>query len=249
MAKKIIYFALIFSLLSSIKSIDSIEINEENDCPNYRPIFCAVNRTQTCVNSQILCDCPPGYIKCRFLQNCVPKKYSYICPSNLYLYEFKFSRLSLKEYCSSNLRVDFHCSRFKPSLMSCPLGYYLCPDLTCKENLENCKFDYDTINYYNEADYYKVRCPNQEYSNSNFCKPLTSCHNLNNVVCPDGICYENDLKCTSKEGNHIIKGIDYAYSVNNDFVVTCGDRYNLQTQKYDDYDSSLPGECFLYNPN
>ena len=114
----------------------------------------------------------------------------YLCPSS--------KNVSCSRYKDYPILCDDSICRkskdLQPSKIVCPIGAILCADLSCKENINDCYFDYPQCKSKNK----KFRCPTQEcVSFPHECYTTITCKDPNHYVCPDGTCVENEIFCPS----------------------------------------------------
>ncbi len=166
--------------------IDCVEPADKCKEDKTKPFWCLVNGTYTCTKSQVDCDCPKGYIKCKIQNYCVPENrpdmctsYStQFCPPGTVKYEDGFCR-------SKDSRM--------PNQRVCPIGKVLCADLSCRDNYDEC-----VVTEVRPSN--KFRCVGQHLKNSFLLCPSTfTCKNENEVVCPDLECVENEIMCKGIE--------------------------------------------------
>ena len=167
-----------------------IDCYQKNSCSNQplTPISCLVNNRSTCVKSQVECDCPVGYIKCDYMNVCVPISKDFLCSFNLQL---DCKKLFPKKpyFCPDGI-----CRASKddcPSQRVCPYGLNLCPDLSCQKDRSNC-------NSYDDCHGDQIKCPDQTcVKNQKDCPSLITCSDPNKLVCPDGKCVSSDIECAA----------------------------------------------------
>ena len=158
-------------------------IDPPNGCDEATPFRCKVNNTETCVKSQIECDCPKGYIKCGYMNYCVRENRTDMCPS------YKKLRCPTKNYIQFQDGICRDSNSRGPSQIVCPIGYILCPDLTCKKNHDDCLLS-------EELPINKFRCVEQTIKTyPRECPSTISCINPTDVVCFNGKCVDNEIKC------------------------------------------------------
>ena len=162
----------------------------DNDCPIETPFYCKVNNEYSCVESQIECDCPENFVKCGFMNYCVPSDRKDMCPDNLIIQsdicsKFKnFPALCNDGICRMNLELG-------PSQKVCPIGSVLCADLSCRNNYNDC-----FVSEYCEED--QIRCVDQTCVNDpSECPSTVSCAAKGKYVCPDGRCVLSEVDCDS----------------------------------------------------
>ena len=156
-------------------------IGDLNGCDIDAPFKCKVNGTETCVKSQIDCDCPLGYIRCDYMRYCVKEERPDMCP------RFKETRCSLRNNVVFPDGVCRPPDRLPPNQIVCPIGYVLCPDLTCRENHDLCELSPELPDD-------KVRCVEQTITSySKECPSTVTCDDRNQVVC------SNTRKCVNSE--------------------------------------------------
>ena len=166
--------------------IDCVEPADKCKEDKTKPFWCLVNGTYTCTKSQVDCDCPKGYIKCKIQNYCVPENrpdmctsYStQFCPPGTVKYEDGFCR-------SKDSRM--------PNQRVCPIGKVLCADLSCRDNYDEC-----VVTEVRPSN--QFRCVGQHLVNSFLLCPSTfTCEKENEVVCPDLECVENEIMCKGIE--------------------------------------------------
>ena len=167
---------------------DLIEcIEPKNNCPREKPFLCNKNGEESCVESQIECDCPEGYYRCSYMKYCVPNERKDMCANYTAIPEQSCKKLKQYKYlCVDGIcRLDLDLS---PTQKVCPIGMVLCADLSCRNNYEECA----------ESDYCKegeFRCGDQSCVNDYIeCPSTISCQNKN-YVCPDGTCVDSEVEC------------------------------------------------------
>ena len=157
-----------------------------NGCPNDTPFKCPVNGVETCVKSQIECDCPTGWIRCDYMKYCVPGDRPWMCP------DYKQRRC---EQINSNWGyfADGICrdkNYVQPTQIVCPFGKVLCADLTCMDNHYLCPNS-------TETPLGKTRCVDQQVTKYAYeCASTITCPDKDQVVCSDGTCVENEIFCS-----------------------------------------------------
>jgi hypothetical protein len=167
------------------KHIDCIP--EDNRCDEEKPFKCLVNGVPTCVKSQTDCDCPDGYVKCNIMNYCVKIGRTDMCPFFLIN-----NRVCTSKYGSNYKMFSDGICREKtyrgPNQRVCPIGKVLCPDLSCRNSLNECvETEYCPGNQY--------RCINQKVvSEVDKCPSTFTCERAEDV-CPDGTCVSNEIYC------------------------------------------------------
>jgi len=174
---------------------DCLSPNPEINCQTdkEKPIGCRVNGNNVCVKSKNECDCPENlsdrnnpYIKCPSTNVCILKnRYESMCFDPLPIDCFKkyptFKIFNNDGICRS--------SDESPNQRVCPLGYVICPDLTCRQNMAQCQ-DYD------DCKDNEIRCSDMSCSkDQKDCPSTITCPKVNQFVCPDGICVNSELEC------------------------------------------------------
>jgi hypothetical protein len=167
---------------------NSIDCIDKNPCATTpaKPISCLVNKQMTCVASQVFCDCPDKYIRCDYMNTCVPEDKDYLCSFNLELNCLK--QFPGKPYfCPDGIcRATVQDC---PAQRVCPLGYNLCPDLSCQKDRANCS-------NYDDCTGNQIKCPDQTcVNNQKDCPSIITCSKPGQFVCPDGRCVSTDLEC------------------------------------------------------
>jgi hypothetical protein len=156
-----------------------------NGCPKEKPFKCPVNGVETCVKSQIECDCPEGWIRCDYMKYCVPAERPWMCP------DYKLRRC---QQINSNWGyfADGICrdkNYVQPTQIVCPFGKVLCADLTCKDEHILCPNS-------TETPLGRTRCVDQQVTKYAYeCASTITCPNKDQVVCSDGACVENEIFC------------------------------------------------------
>ena len=156
-----------------------------NGCPKDTPFKCPVNGVETCVKSQIECDCPAGWIRCDYMKYCVPGDRPWMCP------DYKVRRCQQINsgwgYFADGICRDKN--YVQPTQIVCPFNYVLCADLTCKENHYLCPNS-------TETPLGKTRCVDQQVTKYAYeCASTITCPDKDQVVCSDGTCVENEVFC------------------------------------------------------
>ena len=157
---------------------------KKNDCPNETPFFCLRGKESYCVSSQNVCDCPDGYEKCNNFSFCVKKDDSKVfCPAE-----------NATNKCEGNL---FKCqyggcrknANQCPNNYGCPIGFTLCPNLTCVVGIDSCP-------KHDECAKNQIRCPDQTCADHiDKCATPVTCEDQSMFVCPDLSCKKNELDC------------------------------------------------------
>lgn len=134
------------------------------------------------------CDCPDGYIKCGWMNYCIQENLiEDMCPFSLPVNCKKYPGFTKKgkdDICRSS-------KDFQPSHRVCPIGYVLCPDLTCKPEHSQCSI-------YPACSDNEVQCVDQSCgADQRKCPTTITCTNPSQVVCPDGTCIDNEIKCSA----------------------------------------------------
>ena len=169
------------------KYIDCIE--PKNDCPTSTPFYCKVGETEKCVESQLECDCPLGYIRCDYMKYCVPKDREDMCADYSNILEKTCQKMKQFKY----LGADGICrlsEDLSPTQKVCPIGKVLCADLSCRDNYDECAVS----QYCKEGEF---RCGDQScVEDYTECPSTISCKNKK-FVCPDGTCVDSEIECES----------------------------------------------------
>ena len=158
-------------------------ITPPNDCDKSTPFKCKVNGVEQCVKSQTDCDCPEGYYKCTYMHYCVPENRSDdMCAIFANIMCNKKSIQYADGVCRPKGGAD-------PNQIVCPIGKVLCADLTCQDNYTLCPVS-------EKLPTGKIRCVDQTVvTTANECPSTIHCRNPNDVVCNDGTCVDNEIKC------------------------------------------------------
>ena len=158
-------------------------IDPPNGCDIDTPFKCKVNGTETCVKSQIDCDCPEGYIRCDYMRYCVREDRPDMCP----LYKQNRCQKDYLYFPDGICRPKDH---IPPNQIVCPIGYVLCPDLTCRKDHSLCELS-------EELKSNEVRCVEQSIKKTNEeCPSIVSCDDPNKVVCSNTRqCVNNEIEC------------------------------------------------------
>ena len=156
-----------------------------NGCPKETPFKCPVNGAETCVKSQIECDCPPGWIRCDYMKYCVPGDRPWMCP------DYKQRRCQQINqnwgYFADGICRDKN--YVQPTQIVCPFGKVLCADLTCMDNHYLCPNS-------TETPLGRTRCVDQQVTKYAYeCASTITCPDKDQVVCSDGTCVENEIFC------------------------------------------------------
>jgi hypothetical protein len=171
---------------------DLKECIDDNKCQIETPIYCEVDGKPKCTKSTKECDCPKNvknpkdpYVKCFQGDVCVlSSKKESMCfdPWDIDCQRFSEFRILNKDgICRSKEE--------SPARRVCPLGFYLCTDLTCRKNIEDCEIYRDCAND-------EIRCADMTcVKDQKDCPSRITCPKENQVVCPDGECVDNDIYC------------------------------------------------------
>lgn len=128
-------------------------ISPPNNCSIEKPFKCKVNGVETCVRSLTNCDYPSGFIIFKIMNYCVPENRIDMCP--YFKNTYKICRRYGEDY---EIKYDGICrpkSSHSPNQRVCIIGQVLCPDLSCRDNYNECILtDYRPGN--------KVRCLGQQ---------------------------------------------------------------------------------------
>ena len=181
-------------------------IEPPSDCDISTPFNCTVNGKYTCVKSQTDCDCPDDtYIKCDIMHYCVKKERQDMCPS------FKnITANCVKQHLVYNFDGVCRIKVSGPNQRVCPIGKKLCPDLSCRDSLEECV---ETEKKSGK----KQRCIGQQLvSNAYECPSSKTCSSEDEVVCPTGECVSNEIYCPSLNKCNE----DYPYLCQNNICAT-----------------------------
>ena len=181
-------------------------IEPPSDCDISTPFNCKVNGKYTCVKSQTDCDCPDDtYIKCDIMHYCVKKERQDMCPS------FRnITATCVKQHLVYNFDGICRIKVSGPNQRVCPIGKKLCPDLSCRDSLEECV---ETEKKSGK----KQRCIGQQLvSNAYECPSSKTCSSKDEVVCPTGECVSNEIYCPSLNKCNE----DYPYLCQNNICAT-----------------------------
>ena len=156
------------------------------------PIYCEKN--DKCVKSAIECPCEEGFTACEIIKE------------NNYNYSICVHEIDKIEECPFSIPIDCEsrypeypyegydgiCRKYKnqePNPRVCPLGYYLCPDFSCRKNINECA-------KYNKCNDDQIKCLDQTcVSDQKDCPSQISCGDPSKFVCPDGTCVNSELDC------------------------------------------------------
>ena len=162
-------------------------IEPKNDCPESTPFKCTSGNIEKCVESQLECDCPEGYIRCDYMKYCVPENRPDMCADYSQISDKLCQKLKQFKY----LCTDGICrlsEDLSPTQKVCPIGKVLCADLSCRDNYDECAVS----EYCEEGEF---RCGDQscveDYAD---CPSTISCQNKK-YVCPDGTCVDSEIEC------------------------------------------------------
>lgn len=164
-------------------------IEPKNNCPITKPFKCNVRNSEICVESQLECDCPLGYIRCPYMKYCVPQNRPDMCAD--------YSQISEK-ICQKFKQFKYLCSDgicrlskdLSPTQKVCPIGQVLCADLSCRDNYNECVVS----ELCKEGEF---RCGDQScVEDYTECPSTISCQNKK-YVCPDGSCVDNEIECAA----------------------------------------------------
>lgn len=161
----------------------------ETDCklePS-KPYGCLVQAKPNCVESMTYCDCPQNYVKCQSTNVCIKKeRFESLCFDPFVIdcqvkFPTTYPIFSNDGICRS--------SNESPNQRVCPLGFALCPDLSCRSSIEKCE-DYEDC----KSD--EFRCSDLScVKDQKDCPNTIICPYKNQFVCPDGTCVDNEFKC------------------------------------------------------
>ena len=162
----------------SVKCDNPEEIKE-------KPLKC--KGTNKCVVSLAECDPERGYKKCNYMKFQYPEGKDYLCFSNADIEGFL--SMLYPELCDDGILRKS--KDLQPSQIVCPIGTVLCPDLTCRDNLNQRYYDYP------ECKSNEIRCPDQScVSNINECPTTKTWVDPSRLyVCSDGNCYPHEIYC------------------------------------------------------
>ena len=103
-----------------------------------------------------------------------------------------------------------------PNQRVCPIGLVLCPDLSCRETHDEC---FLTPKLKDK----EIRCIGQDIvTDVENCPSTITCTNIDDVVCPDGSCVDNEIYCPAL--NKCFG--DYPYRCSNNVCATDYDTCN-----------------------
>ena len=140
--------------------------------------------TNKCVESLTQCEPEEGYKKCFYMGFQYPQDKEYLCSNYTGIINCQGNQV----LCDDGIcRGD----KMNPSQIVCPIGTVLCPDLTCRNSLSQCKTDYP------ECGNNQYRCRDQSCVNDIAkCPSTLTCPYSGDVVCPDGTCVDGEWKCS-----------------------------------------------------
>ena len=82
-------------------------------------------------------------------------------------------------------------SAHEPNKRVCPIGKVLCPDLSCRNNNDECAESEESLGN-------QIRCLDQSIaSDADKCPSTITCQKEDDVVCPDSTCVPNEIYCPS----------------------------------------------------
>ena len=119
-----------------------------------------------------------------------------------------------------------------PNKRVCPIGKVLCPDLTCRDKMEECAESEVGLDN-------QFRCMNQKLvSEVDKCPSMVTCEKEDDVVCPDGSCVPNEIYCSGLK--QCTKDFPYLCSNNGcaqdskscTESIACGHKYSLCTDNH-----------------
>ena len=136
---------------------------------------------------------------------CVKKERQDMCPS------FKnITANCVKQHLVYNFDGVCRIKVSGPNQRVCPIGKKLCPDLSCRDSLEECV---ETEKKSGK----KQRCIGQQIvSNAYECPSSKTCSSKDEVVCPTGECVSNEIYCPSLNKCNE----DYPYLCQNNICAT-----------------------------
>ena len=125
--------------------------------------------------------------QCKYMKALYPEGKDYLC-SYYFPIDCKRKYPSYKILCEDGIcRTS---KRLQPNQRVCPIGTFLCPDLTCKDKFEDCYTNWP------QCGNTQIRCPDQSCTDDQKNCPTTiTCSNSSHYVCPDGTCVENEIYC------------------------------------------------------
>ena len=148
------------------------------------PFRCDEN--SECVDSMTKC-IPEGAGQCDYMKALYPEGKDYLCSYYLPI-DCKRKYPSYRIICEDGIcRTS---KKLQPNQRVCPIGSFLCPDLTCKDKFENCYTNWP------QCGNTQIRCPDQSCADDQKNCPTTiTCSNPSDYVCPDGTCVVNEIYC------------------------------------------------------
>ena len=140
-----------------------------------------------CVDSMTKCIPKGAAGQCKYMKALYPEGKDYLC-SYYFPIDCKRKYPSYKILCEDGIcRTS---KRLQPNQRVCPIGTFLCPDLTCKGKFEDCYTNWP------QCGNTQIRCPDQSCADDQKNCPTTiTCSNSSHYVCPDGTCVENEIYC------------------------------------------------------
>lgn len=154
-----------------------------------KPFYC--ESTKTCMKSQSDCRVDPSLLLCKDLTNMIWVKNLNQCP---FILREDCSRILYKNIRLKDMCPEGNCLSDKSNCASrrvCPYRKVLCPNLTCRDNFEECFSQLPKPCGEN-----LITCSDLSCSNKNVnCPSMITCKNKLHVVCPDGSCVDQEYKC------------------------------------------------------
>lgn len=149
-----------------------------------------------------MCDCPENFTKCPSNLKCLPSSdFEKFCPQP--------SNTTIIQKCPDDFPISCRgnkiCRKSQsdcPSMLACPIGYFLCSNNQCKANLTDCPKI--------SSDCSKILCPYDLQTcvhDLADCPTGKTCLGKSNVVCPDGKCVENEGLCSAPPPDFFIQGV------------------------------------------
>ena len=158
-----------------------IKCDDPEEYWSVKPFKC--KNTNKCVVSLTECEPEEGYAKCDYMSFQYPKDKEYLCSNYAGIKSCQGNQV----LCDDGICRD---EKNNPTQIVCPVGTVLCPDLTCRNSLSQCKTDYP------QCEKGQYRCRDQSCVDKiENCPSTLKCSDSNKMVCPDRTCVDSESDC------------------------------------------------------
>ena len=160
------------------------ELKCDNDTEMSKSKYYKCKNTNKCVVFLTECEPEEGYKKCDYMVFQYPEDKEYLCSNYTGIINCPENQVLFNDgICRSQFSSQ-------PSQIACPIGTVLCPDLTCRNSLSQCKTDYP------QCENNQYRCRDQScVDDIEKCPSTFKCSDPDQMVCPDGTCVDSVLDC------------------------------------------------------